>query len=469
MRKLLFTLLILAIVYFGVVLWFRDPNVNMRLDFDKLKSDSLHFGKDFLWGSATAAHQVEGNCTNNNWFQFESAVDEHGKPQILNGQKAGMACDHWQRYKEDIQLMKALSLNAYRFSVEWSKIEPKPGEFDEAVLDHYEQLVDELLANGIEPMVTLHHFTNPIWFEEQGAFLQEDSPDIFVRFVEHVVQRLGPKVKLWCTINEPSIYAVLGYFTAEWPPAVKDPQKAAIVFRNLLRAHTAAYTAIKRLEPQAQVGLVVYMGTYDPPNQWYLLDVVVAYLLNKNLTESHFPYLVDGRFDFSMPGLANESYTSGVKEAFDFVGLNYYTHFHRRFNPFSQEQFVEITRAPPEKLTDMGYEIYPEGLYRALKLITGYTSKPIYITENGIADDSDTKRAKFIEDHLLVVNKAISEGMNVKGCFYWSLMDNFEWAYGFERRFGLYHVDYSTQERTLRQGSRIYLEMIQKSKESGVK
>jgi beta-glucosidase len=207
------------------------------------------------------------------------------------------------------------------------------------------------------------------------------------------------------------------------------------------------------------------MGTYAPSHQCYLLDVVVANLLNKNLTESHFPYLVDWRFDFSMPGLASELYTSGVREAFDFVGLNYYMHFHQRFNPFGEEKFVEITRAPPEKLTDIGYEIYPEGLYCALKLITSYTSKPIYITENGIADDSDTKRAKFIEDHLLVVNKAIAEGMNVKGYFYWSLMYNLEWAYGFEKLFGLYHVDYNTQERTLRQGSRKYLEIIQKSKE----
>ncbi len=465
MEKLLFIPLILATVYFGTLLWFTDFNVNLRLDFEKLSGEPLHFGEDFLWGSATAAHQVEGNCTNNNWFQFESAVDEKGKPRVLNHQQAGIACDHWHRYKEDIQLMKALSLNAYRFSVEWSKIEPKPGAFDEAALDHYEQVVDELLVNGIEPMVTLHHFTNPIWFEEQGAFLQENSPDIFANFVEHVVQRLGPKVKLWCTINEPSIYAVQGYFTAEFPPAEKDAQKAAIVFRNLLRAHTATYVAIKRLEPQAQVGLVVYMSTFDPPNRWNLLDVVVAHLLNKNLTESHFPYLVEGRFDFSMPGLASESYTSGVKETFDFVGLNYYTHFFRRFEPFSKEQFVELTDAPPEKLTDMGYPIYPEGLYRALKLITGYTSKPIYITENGIADDSDTKRAKFIEDHLLVVNKAIADGMNIRGYFYWSLMDNFEWAHGFEKRFGLYHVDYSTQERTLREGSRKYLEVIQKSKE----
>jgi len=467
-KPLIITLIVIAVLvatHFGTVLWLRDPDVNLRLDFDRIRGEPLRFGKGFLWGTATAAHQVEGNCTNNNWFQFESAVDENSKPRILNNQKAGIACDHWNRYKEDIQLMKALSLNSYRFSVEWSKIEPKPGQFDEAALDHYEQVVDELLANGIEPVVTLHHFTDPIWFTEQGAFLQDDSPDIFVRFVERVVQRLGPKVKLWCTINEPSIYAILGYFTAEFPPAEKDAQKAAIVFKNMLRAHTASYAAIKKIQPEAQVGLVVYMSSFDPPNQWYLLDVLVARLLNKNLVESHFQYLAEGRFDFSIPGLAKESYNSGVKDAFDFVGLNYYTHFWRRLNPFSQEQFVEMTRVPPEQLTDMGYSIYPEGLYRALKLITSHTSKPIYITESGTADDSDTKRAKYIEDHLLVVNKGIAEGMNIKGYFYWSLMDNFEWAHGFEKRFGLYHTDYSTQQRTLRQGSRKYLEIIQKSKE----
>jgi beta-glucosidase len=461
----LLIVLIFVIIYFGALLRFTDRKSNLRLDYNKLKGDSWHFGKNFLWGSATAAHQVEGNCTNNNWFQFESAIDENGKPRILNNQKAGIACDHWYRYKEDIQLMKTLSFSAYRFSVEWSKIEPEQGKFDETALNHYEQVVDEFLANGIEPMITLHHFTNPIWFEEQGAFLQENSPEIFEKFVKHVVKRLAPKVKLWCTINEPSIYAVNGYFTADYPPAVKSLQKMATVFRNMLRSHTGAYTMIKSIEPQAQVGLVVALFIFDPPNRWNLLDVIVAHLLNKNLNESHFRYLTQGQFKFSIPGLVSETYKGNIKEAFDFIGLNYYTRLHRRFKPFGNQQFVELTPSPPEKLTDMGWEIYPEGLYRALKLINHYTTKPVYITENGIADDSDTKRAKFIGDHLLVLNKAIADGMNIKGYFYWSLIDNFEWAYGFEKRFGLYHVDYSTQKRTLREGSRRYLEIIRKSRD----
>jgi beta-glucosidase len=456
---------VLAFLYFGLLFWFRDRDASLRLDFKKLKDDPWHFDGKFLWGSATSSHQVEGDCTNNNWFQFESAVDENGQPRISNGQKAGMASDHWNRYKEDAQLMKELSLNAYRFSVEWSKIEPKQGEFDEAALDHYEQVVDELLANGIKPMVTLHHFTNPIWFEEKGAFLQEDSPETFTRFVEHVVGRLGPKVKLWCTINEPTAYAFSGYFIGLFPPAQKNLQTAAIVMRNLLRAHTAAYTTIKKMQPQTQVGLVVVMMIYDPPSRWNLLDVIFNHILNRNMSESQLRYLTDGIFKFSMPGLASETYASDIRDTFDFIGVNYYTRFLWKLRPYGKRKLDIVKKAPPERVTDMEWEIYPEGFYRVLKLVSSYTSEPIYITENGIADDSDTKRAKFIEDHLLVLNKAMADGMNIRGYFYWSLMDNFEWAYGFEKRFGLYHIDYATQKRTLREGSRKYPEIIRKSRE----
>jgi beta-glucosidase len=454
----------LAIALYCLALWwFSSRTANLRFDMKKLKNAPWKLGPDFLWGSATSSHQVEGYGTNNNWYRFESAVDEEGRPRILNGQKAGIASDHWHRYQEDIQLMKDLSLNAYRFSVEWSKIEPQRGQFDESALEHYEQVVDELRANGIEPMVTLHHFTNPIWFEEQGAFLQEDSPDIFARFVEKVVARLGSKVKFWCTINEPSIYSLWGYFKAHFPPAVKDPQIVGRVFLNLMRAHTAAYQTIKKLQPQAQVGLVINLVIFDSPNRWNLLDVFLARSYNRSLNAAPLTYLVYGLFNFSIPGAARVTYSGDIKDDFDFIGLNYYTRFFQRFAPASDGYAKDLLKAPPEKLTDMRWEIYPEGLYRCLKFITGYTSKPIYITENGIADDSDTKRARFIEDHLLVLNKAVSDGMDVKGYFYWSLLDNFEWAFGFERRFGLYHVDYATQKRTLRDGSKKYPEMIRRS------
>lgn len=243
---------------------------------------------------------------------------------------------------------------------------------------------------------------------------------------------------------------------------MKEPRKAAIVFRNMLRAHTEAYSVIKTVHPQAKVGLAASIFIFDPPSQWNLWDVLIAHLMNKNFNESQLRYLKEGYFSLDFPGMAKEEYRGHIKDAFDFVGLNYYTRLFKRFNPWGSEQVVDVHQKPLKELTDMRWEIYPEGLYRALKMIQSYSSKPIYITENGIADESDTKRSKFIEDHLLVVNKAIADGLNIKGYFYWSLLDNFEWAYGFEKRFGLYHVDFKTQERTLRKGSTTYSEMIRR-------
>jgi beta-glucosidase len=459
--NVLFIIIAVLIVLYGLGLWwFSSRRSGLRLDTAALKNIPWQPAKDFLWGSATSSYQVEGGCTNNNWYAFESAVDEEGRPRILNGQRAGIACDHWNRYPEDIRLMKALNLNAYRFSVEWSKIEPEPGKYDEKVLDHYEQVVDALLAGGITPMVTLHHFTDPLWFSAEGGFLQENSPEIFAGFAEKVAARLGPGVKLWCTVNEPTVYALQGYFQARFPPAVKDPQNVGVVFRNLLLAHTAAYRRIKKLQPGAQVGLAAALLIYDPPNRWSLPDAYLARAYNRGLNASQLAYLVHGYFSFSLPGAARVTHSSDVKDAFDFFGLNYYSRVFKKFSLFRSGHTGDVNKTPPENRSDMGWGIYPEGLYRCLKFISGYTSRPIYITENGIADDGDTKRAGFIEDHLLVMNKAMAEGMNVKGYFYWSLLDNFEWAFGFEKRFGLYHVDYATQKRTLREGSRKYPEMI---------
>ncbi len=356
----------------------KDP----RPDIEKLKNEPWRFGKDFLWGSATAAYQVEGYCTNNNWYRFESATDERGRPRILNAQRAGACCDHWNRYGEDIQLMKALSLNAYRFSVEWSKIEPEPGQFDEAALDHYEKVVDELRKNGLEPMITLHHFTDPIWFEAQGAFLQESSPETFARFVERVVRRLGPKVKLWCTINEPSVYATQGYLKGHFPPAMKDPGKVGMVFRNLFRAHTAAYQAIKKIVPAAQVGLVAAIVHYEPARRWHLLDIMAARAFNRSLNESHLTYLVDGILNFSIPGAKKVFYDSGVREAFDFVGLNYYTRFFQKFTLSGDERYIEVAKAPLERLTDIALGDLPgRALPRAENDIPPYVKAHLYYRE----------------------------------------------------------------------------------------
>ena len=451
---------VLALLYVIAISWFRDPDSALTLGRDSLRTGPLSFGKDFLWGASTSAYQVEGNCTNCNWSQFETTIDAQGRPRIAHGQRCGLAADHWNRYKEDIQLLKEMHLNAFRFSVEWSKIEPEEGVFVDSVLDHYERVVDELRANGIEPFITLHHFVNPLWFERKGDFESDDSPAILAHFAEKVVRRLGPKVRFWSTINEPNVYAIEGYYRGTFPPGQRDPPKAIIVFQNLLRAHTACYQTIKKIRPDAQVGLLANIYIFDPPQWWNLSDVVLAHYLNRAFSVSMIDYLVTGVYDFSLPGVGSGHFESGVPAGFDFVGLNYYSRLQYHFDPFSKEKLVEVHRLPREELTDKGWEIYPEGLYRALRMISSRTSKPIYITENGIADDSDLKRAAFIEDHLLVTNQAIQDGMNVKGYFYWSLIDNFEWNDGFDVRFGLYAVDYGTQKRTLRTGSLKYRDII---------
>ncbi len=456
-------LLLLVVIYAAGIWWFHDPDVASTLDWNSLKRDSLRFGQNFLWGASTSAYQVEGNSTNCNWSEFERTTDPQGRPRVARGEQCGLAADHWNRYREDIRLLKDLHLNAFRFSIEWSKVEPREGVFVDSVLDHYEHVVDELRANGIEPFLALHHFTDPLWFDLRGGFERDDSPEVLARFAAKVAERLGSKVRLWSTINEPSVYAVEGFFRGTFPPAKRDPGKAVLVLRNLLRAHTACYQVIKKIRPDAQVGLLTNIFVFDPPQPWNLLDVMLAHYLNRGFTVSVMDYLTTGRFDFSLPGIASDHFDSGTPEAFDFVGLNYYSRLLYHVDPFGEEKMVEVPHLPREELTDKGWEIYPEGLYRALAMIASRTAKPIYITENGIADDSDRRRAAYIEDHLLVANRAIRDGMNVKGYFYWSLMDNFEWVDGFAVRFGLYAVDFATQKRTLRNGSLKLREIILRS------
>jgi beta-glucosidase len=420
----------------------------------------MPFPDAFLWGSASSAHQVEGECSNNNWALFEELSDPSGKPRIRDRHRAGKACEHWTRFREDIALMKSLGLNAYRFSVEWSKIEPEEGRFNESALDHYEEVVDALLAAGIEPVITLHHFTDPLWFSNAGGFLREDAPEILCRFSQRVFERLAGRVRIWCTINEPAVYAVGGYITGEFPPAIRNPMQAARVLANLLRAHALIYSTCKGRWPDAQIGLPVNIFLYEPASWWNPLDRLAAYVASRNFTHALLAYLQTGRFTLLLPGVVRLKIDHGIPDATDFVGVNYYTRFHLRLNPLSPEKILPVTVSPVDQTTDMGWEIHPDGLRRVLQIVASHSNKPILVTENGIADDSDTKRARFITDHLCGLQRARKEGIDVRGYFYWTLLDNFEWAHGYTKRFGLYHVDFTTQKRTLREGSRAFAEFI---------
>ena len=403
---------------------------------------------------------MEGGSTANNWIAFEDARDVNGRPCIAGGQRSGRACEHWERYRDDIRLMTDIGLNAYRFSVEWSKIEPQEGSIDQEVLRHYEDMVDALLAADVTPMLTLHHFTNPLWFEKRGGFLSEGSPETFTRFARVVYERLAGRVPLWCTINEPAVFAVNGYFTGEFPPAHHSVRSAATVLRNLLRTHSAVYASCKAINPTPAIGMATNMFVYEPASSWNPFDVAIARIADRNLNDAILEYLVHGRFRFGFPGVVRERIDASADHGCDFIGLNYYTRFFLHWSPLRPRVVLPVTKASAGSITDMGWEIHPEGLGQMLDRIKGMTSKPVYVTENGLADDSDTLREAFINDHLAVLEKKVAEGLDLRGFFFWTLMDNFEWAHGFTKRFGLYQVDFDTQKRTLRTGSGAYREYI---------
>lgn len=437
----------------------------LRWDWDHIDTKRIRFPQHFLWGVATSAHQVEGGCDNNNWSAWEQTVDASGQPRIKQGQRAGRACEHWQRYREDIQLMKALGVQAYRFSVEWSKIEPRPGEFDEAALQHYREVCAALQAENLQPVVTLHHFTHPQWFDALGAFEKEENLPLFVRFAEKVFAALHERVQWWCTINEPEVYAAQGFFMGVFPPGKREAQATGLVLKNLLEAHTQVYHALKKLPggEQAQIGLAKNLFQFDPLRYWHWGDWAVTRALNRLFNDSIFSYFNSGEFRFKLPGIVNLRHRNlGAQPALDFIGLNYYSHFHVKLQ-WNRHQPFAFALPPNQTMTDMAYAVYPEGFYRAVKEIA-QLGVPIYVTENGIADSRDDRRELFIRRYLYALICAMQEGYDVRGYFYWSLLDNFEWTEGYEMKFGLYEVDFATQARRLREGARCFAEIVQSSR-----
>lgn len=373
--------------------------------------EDLKFSEGFFWGSATSSYQVEGGINNNDWAH---AAKEGKVPA------AGRACDHYNRYEEDFDIAKSLSQNAHRFSVEWARIEPEEGKFNDNEIEHYRRVLEALKSRGLEPFVTLWHFTLPSWFADIGGFENKKSPFYFVRYCEYVAGRLGDDVKFWITINEPMVYAGQGYIAGIWPPFKKRNFASFLkVVDNLAVSHNIAYSKIKKLNGNLQVGIaadqVDYHYNFNP------LSSISAGFMN---------------------WFRNRRFLDKISKSQDFIGVNYY----RPIIHFGQLNFEK---------NDLAWDIYPRGLYNSLMRLKNYR-KPIYITENGIADAADAKRAKFIKDHLYWVNRAIHDGADVRGYFYWSLMDNFEWAHGFGPRFGLVEMNYDTLGRRIRSSAYEY-------------
>lgn len=430
-------------------------------DWDKQNLNDLEFPENFMWGTATASHQVEGGNVNN-WSRWEEGNHRDGTPHIHNNDQSGQACEHYARYKEDIARIKELGLSSYRFSLAWNRIEPTPGDYNEEAIAHYHQVIDTCKQMGIRPMVTLHHFTHPLWFEDIGSFEHEENIEHFLRFSEKVFSEYGRKVKYWCTHNEPGPFATMGWGLGMFPPGIRSLKRMSRVLQNLMRSHLRVYKKLKSMPggDKAQIGLVKNIFQFDPYRRWSLLHWALCRLLDHVYNESIIRFLRDGLFRIYVPGVVfiQEKFED-AKGATDFIGLNYYSNL--IMSPLSPQKppFKPLTR-PGQVLTDFPYTTYAEGFYRALKRINTI-GRPIMVTENGIPDAKDDRREIFIRRYIYALSLAIKDGCDVRAYYYWSLLDNFEWAEGYSMRFGLYAMNFETQERTLREGAKAYQEIVQ--------
>jgi len=411
---------------------------------------TFHFPADFKWGVATAAHQVEGNNTHNDWWAWEQ---EEGR--IKQGHTSSLACDWWENAEADFDRAAAMGLNALRLSTEWSRIEPRPGVFDDSALERYSQMLQGLRARDIEPMVTLHHFTNPRWLAEQGGWENPETIPLFARFVRRVVEALGQHCDLWCTVNEPNIYSAMGYLLGAFPPGQSDFKAAMRVARHLLAGHAAAYREIHALQPQARVGLAHNMRIFDPANPRSPLDRRAARTTDRVFNQATLTALTRGRWTLPLGfGLAWK-----LRRTLDWIGLNYYTRDLVAFDRAQRQAlFSRRFSADDTELLDGGYgEFYPRGMFRCLQRLA-HLGLPIYVTENGIPDDDDDQRPRYLLTHLHQMWHAIQLCYPVMGYYHWTLVDNFEWAEGWTSRFGLIALDPDTQVRTPRRSADLYAE-----------
>jgi beta-glucosidase len=416
------------------------------------------FPAQFKWGTATAAHQVEGNNTNNDWWAFEQQPGA-----ICHEDRSGLACDWWRNAERDVELMADMKHNSHRLSVEWSRIEPEEGTWDAAAIARYRQILLAMRQRGIEPMVTLFHFSSPLWLARQGGWRNPAVVGRFHRFVHHVVELLGDLVTLWCTINEPNVYAALGYLFGEHAPGEKSLVLYFRVLRHLLQAHAAAYRAIHSLQGQAQVGLVKNVQIFEPLSPESPAESRAARLVDYLFNDITFKGATDGRLRLPLGlGLSDQG---PLADSLDFWGLNYYSRQRVSLRHLDGGLDDILRPTPGAEVSDCGRhgtygEVYPAGMYRALKRVAGL-GKPIYITENGLPDDDDDQRPRFLLTHLAQVQRAIAEGVDVRGYYHWSFTDNFEWAEGWALRFGLVALDEKNQERLPRPSARLFTEIIQ--------
>ena len=384
------------------------------------------FPEGFLFGSSTASHQVEGGNFNNDWWAWEHA------PYTTCVESSGDAIDQWHRYEEDFELLAGLGQNAHRMSLEWSRIEPAQGEFSRAALEHYRRVLGALEGHGLTAFVTLHHFTLPLWLAERGGWLAPDAIELFARYTERVVAALGDLMPFAATINEPQIVAFMGYRQGLFPPGLRNPVQFERVTWRLIEAHVAAVAAVKSGKGDPQAGVCLQLPAYEPARPQDPACIAACAELKRMMEDVYLEDL-----------------------AGDWVGVQYYSR--QRVDPAAAGGFAP---APPgSALTQMGWEIHPEGLHRAI-VSAARSGLPVYVTENGIAAADDAQRVSYMREHLAQVARAIADGVDVRGFHYWSSFDNFEWAEGYRPTFGMIGIDRDDGlRRVVRPSARAYGEL----------
>lgn len=412
----------------------------------------LQFPPGFLWGTATSSHQVEGNNTNNQWWMFEQQPGA-----IWHEERSGLACDWWRNAEVDFDLMARYHLSAHRMSVEWSRIEPAPGRFDHAAIDRYRAMLAGLRRRGMQPMVTLHHFSNPLWLERAGGWERPEVVTRFQNYVRFTVQALGDLCDLWAPINEPNVYMAQGWLRGIWPPQKVDLVGLRRVYRHMLLAHGVAHKTIHACRPDAQVGLALAVRVFRPWNAASRLDRAAAAILRYGAEDIWFRGTDDGRVRWPLDLNERNHVLAGSA---DFIGINYYSQDLVRFTPNPARLFGQPTHPEGAEFSDVGrkgvYSRYaPEGLYDVLCQLRSF-GKPIYITENGLPDRDDDQRPRWLLAHLQQIHRALQDGADVRGYFHWTFTDNFEWSDGWGLRFGLVELDPATQERRPRPSAEMF-------------
>ncbi len=412
----------------------------------------------FYWGLASSAFQTEGYIQNDmTEWEALGGFRQDGKNPIY---RHGAA--HWQRWQQDFKLLQKIGVNAYRFSMEWARIQPEFDCFDHKALDQYERMLDRLLGLKIEPFLTLHHFTHPAWFHAQTPWVSDKAQETFCRYADVLLERFGDRINYWITFNEPLVWALAAYGDAKFPPGKNNLNDMMLVVKNILQTHSCLYRRIKSALPLAQVGMAKHFIIFAPRRKWLAADRKLADLLHSFFNEMVPRAFKSNRLKFRFPFLFSFDEPVALNNQVDFWGVNYYYRMLAaiRMN-FRRPIGFDFKNISGEGLTDMGWEIYSEGLLRILKQVAAY-GKDIYITENGIATTDDARRIRFMDAHIQKTLKAEQMGVPVRGYFYWSFLDNYEWLEGNSKRFGLVHVDYRQDfARSLKPSAAHYARLIQ--------